>query len=336
MSIPSRMRALVLNEIGPPENLQVTERAVPEPGPGEVLIKVELAGLLYSDAEARRGTYYSRTVVPWHPGREAAGTIAAVGSGVEQFRVGQRVAALVLTGACQAEYVLASTSLTRAPTVRAPAEILSLPDSVSAGSALVYLVNFRLAHLALRAWSKAKAGSSVLIHGASGGMGSVLTQLAHALGCRVLVTCRSDQEAQFCRGNGADHVVRLDEGPYPEAVRSIVPGGVEIIFNGVGGPTVNLDPKAIAPFGEIHLYGYVAGKPDLRLFEISHCVAIKTFSADDFLPLPSFRAATEAMYEWFRTGPLLDVGQVFPLAEAALAHRRLDEGRVIGKLALKP
>jgi NADPH:quinone reductase len=336
MSVPTTMRALVLSEIGAPDNLRVTERPVPEPAENEVLIKVELAGLLYSDAEARRGTYYKKTLVPWYPGREAAGTIAKVGPGVSDFKAGQRVAALVTTGQCQAEYVLASSSLAAGPSVRAPAEILPLPDSVSFGQALVYLVNFRLAHLALHSWSKARPGSTVLIHGASGGMGSVLTQLADALGCLVLVTCRSDDEARFCLRNGADHALRLDKGPYPEAVKAIVPGGVDVIFNGVGGPTVNLDPHAIAPFGEIHLYGYVAGKPDLKVFDIEHCVALKTFSADDFFRLESFAGATRAMYAWFQSGRLLDVGRILPLEEAPLAHRLLDEGRVVGKLALRP
>jgi len=330
------MRALVLPEIGPPENLRIIERPVPEPLENEVLIKVGLAGLLYSDAEARRGTYYTTTVLPWYPGREAAGTIAKAGPGVTHLKVGQRVAALVTTGQCQAEYVLASTTMARGPGVRAPAEILPLPDTVSFGQALVYLVNFRLAHLVLHAWSIARPGSAVLIHGASGGMGSVLTQLADALGCQVIVTCRNEDEVQFCLRNGADHVVRLDEGPYPAAVKGIVPEGVQVIFNGVGGPTVNLDRHAIAPFGEIHMYGYVAGKLDLRLFDIDRSIAIKTFSADDFFRLSSFQGATQAMHSWFEHGPLLDPGRVLPLEQAHLAHRLLDEGRVIGKLVLQP
>ncbi len=92
------MRGLVLEEIGPPENLKIESRQAPTPGDGEVLIKVELAGLIFADSEARRGTYFSPTIVPWRPGREAAGTIAAVGPNVKGLTLGQRVAALVLTG----------------------------------------------------------------------------------------------------------------------------------------------------------------------------------------------------------------------------------------------
>jgi NADPH2:quinone reductase len=329
------MRSLVLEEIGPPDNLKVEQRPVPTPGDNEVLIKVELAGLIYADAEARRGTYFSKTVLPWRPGREAAGTIAALGKSVRGLEVGQRVAALVISEACQAEYVLASTTMDAQN--RAPAEILPLPDQATYGQALVHLVNFRLAHMALHAWSSAGPDSRVLIHGASGGMGSVLTQLAHAHGCEVIVTCRNPEEVAFCRSNGADHIIDIDEGDYVAAVMAVTGGrGVKVVFNGIGGHTINKDPAIIEPFGELHLYGYVAGKSDLHPFEINRCLSLKTFSASDFFPTPAFATATKALYDRLASKEALDVTYVFPLEEAAKAHRLLDEGRVIGKIALKP
>ncbi len=191
--------------------------------------------------------------------------------------------------------------------------------------------------MALHAWSNAEPGSWVLIHGAAGGMGSVLTQLAHAHGCEVLVTCRNPEEIAFCRSNGADHCIDLTHGDYVEGVLDLTGGkGVRVVFNGVGGHTINKDPAIIEPFGELHLYGYVAGKPDLHPFEIKHCLSVKTFSANDFFPTPAFAAATRAMYDWFATGKALDVARIFPLEEAAAAHHLLDDGGVIGKIALKP
>lgn len=337
MSAPGTMRALVLEKIGPPENLKIVSVPVPEPGDDDILIKVELAGLLYSDAEARRGTYFSETIVPWYPGREAAGTIARVGRNVKHLRVGDRVAALVLTGRCQAEYVLANAAPMVDGAPGAPADIIPIPDHISYGQALVYLVNFRLAYFALHGWSQAKAGSRVLIHGASGGMGSVLTQLAKAHGCEVIATLRSEQEAAYCRANGAAHCINVRERDYVSDVLEITGGrGVDIVFNGVGGPTVNQDPKIVVPFGEIHLYGYVAGKPDLHPFDIKHSIAIKTFSANDFFATAHFANATAAMHDWFSCGPVLDIGKVFALEDAATAHHWLEEGRVLGKIALQP
>jgi NADPH2:quinone reductase len=163
-----------------------------------------------------------------------------------------------------------------------------------------------------------------------------LTQLAHAHGCKVIATCRNADEIAFCRANGADHCVDINED-YVAAVLAQTGGrGVKVVFNGVGGHTINKDPALIEPFGELHLYGYVAGKPDLHPFEIKHCLAIKTFSANDFFPTPAFAAATAAMFDWFASGKALDVNRVFPLEEAAAAHKLLDEGRVIGKIALRP
>jgi NADPH2:quinone reductase len=333
------MRAVRLDEVGPPENLKLVERPVPEVGPDDVLIKVGLAGLIYGDAEARRGTYFSRTVTPWYPGREAAGVIEAVGANVTAWKLGQRVVALILTLGCCAEYVLASTTPRPLPNghTAPPADIVALPDNVTFGQALVYIINFRLAHLLFHGSSKVPTGATVLVHGASGGMGAMVTQLARAHGCPVIATCRRDVEAAFLRDLGADHIVNVTEADYVARVKEITGGrGVPFIFNGVGGETLNSDLDAIAPFGELQAYGYVAGKQPFDLFRVGKTMALKTFGADDFFPTPMFPAATAAMLEWFRSGPLLDPGAVLPLDQVAEAHRRLDSGEVLGKIVLAP
>src|SRR5690554_6181737 len=103
------MRAIRLDELGAPENLKLVERPVPDVGSADILIRTELAGMIYADAEARKGTYYSETKLPWFPGREVAGVVEAVGSEVEHIKPGDRVMALVFTGGCYAEYVVAPT-----------------------------------------------------------------------------------------------------------------------------------------------------------------------------------------------------------------------------------
>lgn len=333
------MRAARLDKTGPPENLRVVDAPIPEIGPDEVLIRVELAGLIYGDAEARRGTYFSETKLPWFPGREAGGYIEAVGANVHQWARGDRIMALVLSGGCCAEYVRASTkpqTLSNGYKIP-PADILHLPEKVSFAQGLVYLVNFRLAHLLFHGSSKVPAGATVLIHGASGGMGAMMTQLAHAHGCTVIGTCRKQEEAAFCRSIGADHMIIVSEAQYVAEVLKLTSGkGVDFIFNGVGGDSLNTDVDAIAPFGEIQAYGYVAGKKPFDVFRAAKCVALKTFSADDFFPTPMFPAATKAMYDWFENGPLLAADPVLPLEDIVEANRRLDSGDVIGKIAIKP
>jgi NADPH2:quinone reductase len=333
------MRAARLDEIGPPENLKVVDTPIPEVGPDDVLIRVELAGLIYGDAEARRGTYFSETKLPWFPGREAGGFIEAVGANVQGWRPGERIMALILSGGCCAEYVRASTKPQTLPNGYKvpPADIIRLPENVSFAQGLVYLVNFRLAHLLFHGSSKVPRGASVLIHGASGGMGAMMTQLAHAHGCTVIGTCRKETEAEFCRAIGADHMINVSESDYVDEVLKLTSGaGVGFIFNGVGGDTLNRDVDALAPFGEIQAYGYVAGKQPFDVFRTAKCIALKTFSADDFFPTPMFPAATRAMHDWFRTGPLLEASPILSLENVAEANRRLDRGEVIGKIALRP
>ena len=316
------------------------ERPIPEVGPDDVLIKVGAAGLIYGDTEARRGTYFSQTVTPWYPGREAAGVIEAVGANVSGWKPGDRVVALILALGCCAEYVIAPTTPRALPNghTAPPADIIALPDKVSFPQALVYVINFRLAHLLFHGSSKVPRGSTVLVHGASGGMGAMVTQLAKAHDCTVIGTCRRAVEVAFLTGLGADHVINVSETPgYVAAVKQITGGaGVPFIFNGVGGDTLNTDVDALAKFGEIQAYGYVAGKTPFEVFRTGKTMALKTFGADDFFPTPMFPAATQAMLDWFETGPLMDPGVVLPLDQVVEANRLLDRGDVLGNIVLTP
>jgi NADPH2:quinone reductase len=331
------MRAVRLDEVGPPENLMIVERPIPEVGPDDVLIKVAAAGLIYGDTEARRGTYFGVTVTPWYPGREAAGVIEAVGANVAGWKSGDRVVALILTLGCCADYVLASTKPRPLPNghTAPPADIIALPDSVSFGQALVYIINFRLAHLVFHGSSRVPSGVTVLVQGASGGMGAMVTQLARAHGCPVIATCRRPVEETFLKALGAEHVVNVTHTDYVATVMEITAGrGVPFVFNGVGGETINSDVNVLAPFGEIQAYGYVAGKRPFDLFRVGKTLSLKTFGADNFFPTPMWPAATEAMLEWFRSGPMIEPGVVLPLEQVVEANRLLDAGDVLGKIVL--
>lgn len=333
----AKMRAIRLDSVGPPENLMLVEIDRPELTPDGVLIRNAYAGMIYADAEARRGTYYRETRCPWFPGREAAGVVEAVGRDVRGIERGERVAALVLAGGCYAEYVLARTAPQTGAGGRAvpPSDLVKLPPEVSFTQALVYLVNFRLAHLLVHAWAGLRRDAKIVVHGASGGMGSMILQLARELGCESVALVRNDVEAEFCRRTGANHVVVTTRTDYVEEVRRLTGGaGATHSFNGVGGDTINRDPRMLAPFGELHCYGYVAGKKPFDLFATDRTLAIKTFNADNFLGSTDFVAATEAMHRWFRSGPLLDAGECFPLARAADAHRAIEAGKVLGKIVL--
>lgn len=333
------MRIVRLDETGPPENLKIVQEQIPVPGPDDVLIKVELAGLIYGDMEARRGTYFKPTLLPFYPGREVAGHVIAIGRNVCGYAVGDRVMALVLAGRCWAEYVLAPTKSTRdlSGELAPPSDIITLLDSTPFEDALPYLINFRLAHMLFHGSSRVKEGSTILVHGGSGGMGSMVIQLARAHGCPTIATCLTDVEAEYCRVLGANDVVVVSRQDYIAEVMRITSGkGVPYSFNGVGGDTLNRDFEALAPFGELHAYGYVAGKLPFDAFRLGKTITLKTFSADNYLPTEMFKMATEAMMNWLKNMPLRGVDSIFPLAEVVEANRLLDDGKIRGKVALKP
>lgn len=323
------MRAVRLDKTGPPENLTLVEVDEPVPPADGVLIRTAYAGMLYADAEARRGTYYKETRLPWWPGREVAGEVEAVGSAVSGIRAGDRVAALVFGGGCYAEKVVARTG--------PHSDIVKLPDNTGFGESLTYLINFRLAHLLVHAWAKVPRGSRIAVHGASGGIGSMVMDLTADLDCDIIAFVRSEAEAVYSRNLGAAHCVNTLETDYVAAVHHITGGeGVGFSFNGVGGPTIARDAEILAPFGELHLYGYVAGKQAFDPFSTDRSIALKTFNADDFLATPHFQAASDAMLARFERGGLLTPGRIFALADAAEAHRAMEAGEICGKILLRP
>ena len=336
--MPKTMRAVRLDEVGPAENLRVVEKAVPEPGPDEVLIKVELAGP--SSVTSRRAG--ARTSPkPARPGsRPGSGRLHRRG-GDQRARIHRRRArggagalARLLRG------VRARLHQAADPAGRlrgAAGRIIRLPDNVSFAQALVYLVNFRLAHLLFHGSSQVPRGTTIVVQGAAGGMGSMITQLAHAHGCPVIATCRRAEEESYLLALGATHVVNVTHTDYVTRVRELTAGeGVRFVFNGVGGDTLR---------GGCRRHRAVRGDPGLRLrrgqealdlFRVKHSIALKTFSADDFFATPMFPAATAAMHEWFRSGPLLEASVILPLAQVAEANRLLERGEVLGKIALRP
>lgn len=338
-TLPATMRAVRLDEVGPPENLHVVEQPLPAVGPHDVLIRTALAGMIYADAEARKGTYFNNTPLPWFPGREVAGTVVACGAQVVEYAPGDRVMALVLAGGCYADYVLASPREHVSDNgVRAPgADVVKLPPNVGFEQGLVYLVNFRLAHLVVHALAKVSRGARIAIHGAAGGMGTMVTQIAAALGCEIIALCRGEEETAFCLANGAATAIDTMRADYVDFVLAATDGeGVDFSFNGVGGATINRDPLIVKPFGEVILYGYVAGKTPLEPFDVDKTWTLKLFSATDYLSTPHFAAATAAMLDWLATRPLLALGEVFPMSRVADAHRALEAGKLLCKLGLRP
>ncbi|ASU59837.1 MULTISPECIES: quinone oxidoreductase [Nocardiopsis] len=320
------MRAIVIEENGGPEVLRLAERDDPAPGPGEVLIDVEARGVNFIDIYQRSGLY--DVPLPYVPGMEGAGVVAAVGEGVTDLSVGQRVGWAMAPGA-YAERAVVKASL-----------VVPVPDAVSAEQAAALLLQGMTAHYLVRSVYPVAAGDTVLVHAAAGGTGLLVTQLAKERGARVIGTVSTEEKERIARGAGADEVVRYTETPVAEAVRDLTGGeGVAAVYDGVGRDTFDASLASLRPRGVLALFGQSSG-------EVAPVDPQRLNSAGSvYLTRPSlayFVADREELLG--RAGDLfalvgegrLDVriGGRYPLSDAGRAQSDLASRRTTGKLLL--
>ena len=318
------MKAVQVHAFGPIENLGLEEIPVPVPGPGQVLIKVKAAGIIFGDVLTRLGTDPKLPEkMPYTPGMEVAGVIEAVGEGVTTVKAGDRVASFVPQGG-YAEYAVASTAL-----------LTPLPDHVSFEQGVVHLVNLPVAHLVYNAFGAVQPGQTILLHAAAGGVGSLVTQIAKRRGGNtVIALVGSDDKAEHCRSNGADHVINYKTTDYVQETLRLTDGvGVDVSLNSVAGPTLETDPDAIRVGGRWSIYGYAAGKGVIDPFKhFLKALTINVSAAYSYMTRPEFMQAQVFMREWIATEPLSAATRSFRLEQVQDAHRWLESGASYGKL----
>lgn len=320
------MRAIVIEENGGPEVLRLAERDDPVPGPGEVLVDVEARGVNFIDIYQRSGLY--DVPLPFVPGMEAAGVVAAVGEGVTELSVGQRVGWAMAPGG-YAERAVVSASLA-----------VPLPDSVSAEQAAALLLQGMTAHYLVHSVYPVAEGDTVLVHAAAGGTGLLITQLAKERGARVIGTVSTEEKEHIARGAGADEIVRYTRTPVAEAVRDLTGGrGVAAVYDGVGRDTFDASLDSLRPRGVLALFGQSSG-------EVAPVDPQRLNSAGSvYLTRPSlayFVAEREELlwrardlFEMVSAGRLdVRIGGRHPLADAGRAHADLASRRTTGKLLL--
>lgn len=326
------MKAAQISEYGPSSNLVVTDVEIPKIGDHDVLVKVEAAGVLWADVLRRRGGYgFGRfhKPFPYTMGIEVAGTVAEVGAAVTGFEVGNRVAGALPQGA-YAEYAAVASRNLRL-----------LPGRVSAHQALVYQVNMPLVHVAIHVFGRVQPGETLLVHAAAGGVGSLITQVAKRRGTNntVIALASSDEKLEFCRKNGADHLINYRKQDYVQAVKKITDNqGVDVVFNGVGGETLRTDPQVIKRLsGRLLIYGSSGGPGVLDPYSfIYQSITVRPFSIRSLDGTEERKAAFRFLDEWQRTEKLLEPGHVFKLSEIAAAHDCVEQQRSIGKVIVVP
>jgi NADPH2:quinone reductase len=310
-----------MTEFGGPEVLKLVELSVPEPGPGEVLIRVSRAGLNFADTHRRTNSYVQRTELPLVPGGEVAGL---------REDTGERVVALVDSGG-YAEYALAGED-----------RVFPVPEAVDDGSALALIIQGTTAWHLYRTAAHVARGESVVIHGAAGGVGSLAVQLGRPFGAgRVIATASSEQKRALALELGAD--AAIDPDPVGLSERLIAANGeapVDVVFEMSGGEVFDASYRALAPFGRIVAYGIATSVPNKVSTGslLRHSRAVVGFYLFHCLERPGmFADALGDLFARIGRGELKAiVGATYPLEQAAQAQVDLRERRTTGKLLLDP
>ncbi|SDH28261.1 putative NAD(P)H quinone oxidoreductase, PIG3 family [Leifsonia sp. 98AMF] len=324
------MRAVVVPEPGDADALTIAERPDPVPAAGEVRIRVTAAGLNGADLSQRRGYYPSPPGAPDWPGLEVSGVVDAVGDGVDAWQVGDRVCAL-LPGGGYAELVTVDAGL-----------VLPVPDSVDLVEAA------GLPEVAATVWSnvfdlgRLAAGEALLVHGGSSGIGTMAIQLGRALGADVIATAGSEEKAAFCREVGAHAAVDYRTQDFVEAARAFTDGrGVDVVLDIVGGAYIARDLDALATGGRILSIAVRDRTPAavdmgllMRKRASIHGTTLRARPlAERVAIIAAVRANVWPLLADGRVRPVID--SVFPLEDAAAAHRRMESSTHRGKILLR-
>jgi NADPH2:quinone reductase len=320
------MHAIVARQSGGPEVLEYAEIEQPTPGPGQLLVKVAATGVNFIETYQRGGMY--KVTYPFTPGSEAAGTVEAVGEGVEGIAVGSRVATAE-GQECYAEY-----------TVLDAAKALPVPEGVDLHTAAALPLQGMTAHYLINSSFRVEPGHTVLVHAGAGGVGLLLTQLLKSRGARVITTVSTDEKEQLARTAGADEVLRY-EG-FAEAVRELTNGvGVNVVYDGVGKDTFDGSLASLRTRGFLVLFGAASGAVppvDPQRLNAGGSLSLTRPKLADFLANPQERLwRSSEVFSAVADGSLkVRIGASYPLAEAQRAHEDLEGRRTTGKVLLVP
>jgi len=304
------------------------ELPTPQPGPGQALIRIQAASLNFPDLLIVQNKYQTKPPLPFVPGSEYAGVVEAVGEGVSGLRPGQSVACLSGTGGF-ATHALAPAAL-----------CLPLPPGFAPADAAAFIMIYATSHHALLDRGQLKAGETVLVLGAAGGVGMAAIQIAKLASARVIAAASSDDKLAFCKALGADAVINYASEDLRQRLKELTGGqGPDVIYDPVGGPYTELALRSIAWRGRLLVVGFAAGdipaiKINLTLVKGASIVGV--FWGDFSRREPQANAAMmQELTQWYAQGrikPVID--RQLPMSELKAAYARMEARQVKGKLVL--
>ncbi|WP_043803562.1 NADPH:quinone oxidoreductase family protein [Deinococcus gobiensis] len=323
------MRAMVVERLGPPDVMELREVPRPEPGPGEVRLKVEAVGINFADVLAVAGEYLTRTRVPYTPGMEFAGVVDAVGEGVQGVEVGTRVASLGGRGGL-AEYALSPA-----------AALIPVPQGLSGAQAAAFPVSYFTAYHGLKTLGRGEAGEWVLVQAAAGALGTASIQLAKAMGLHVVAMASTEEKLGLARDLGADVTLLQDDPDRVKKVREAAGGkGVPLILEVVGGARFQESLEMAANLGRIIVIGNASREPaNLRPVELmKRNVTVTGLWLSSLMPDAELtRQAAQALTPLVASGQVTpQIGPTYGLAESARAFQDILDRKTTGKVIIEP
>ena len=321
------MKSWRVLEFCEPEEMQLQEIEIPNPKAGEIRIKNHAAALNFFDILMIQGKYQVKPPRPFTPGSEVSGIVDAVGEGVTNFAVGDRVQASAQGGSF-AEYSLAQAAKT-----------FKIPAAMSFAEAAAMLVIYQTSYFTFTKRTTIKPGEWLLVHAAAGGVGMSAMQLGIAMGARVIATAGSQEKLDWCLAQGAEHALNYRDASWVDEVKKITGKGADVIYDPVGGEIFDLSTKCIAPEGRLMVIGFAGGTiPTVA----ANRILLKNISVigaywGGYCELHSeFMAQAQAdlfaLYEAGKIKPI--VSQTFKLEEAITALKALGTRQTIGKVVL--
>lgn len=321
------MRAVEISRPGGPEVLRLVERPIPQPGYGQILIRVDYAGVNRPDALQRAGNYAPPPTASDLPGLEVSGHVVAVGPGAQRWKAGDAVVALT-PGGGYADYVVTHWG-----------QALPVPEGLESAAAAALCETFFTVWTNVFGRGKLKAGERFLVHGGSSGIGTTAIQLAHAFGARVFATAGSEEKCDACRALGAERAINYREEDFVAVLKG--EGGADLILDMVGGDYIPRNLRALAEDGRLVQIAFLSGPTA----EVNFGLPMRrrlSVTGSTLRPLSDLEKARIAEGLEASVWPLLSAGRVapvmdsvFPLEQASRAHERMESSAHIGKIVLK-
>lgn len=318
------MKAIVVREFGVAEVMRLEEIPTPEPNEKQVLVRIKAAGVNPVDTYIRSGVYAQKPNLPYTPGKDGAGIVEKTGANVEKFKVGDRVLTADAGSGTYAEFAVFDEK-----------QLIKLPENVSFEQGAGVFVPFATAYRALFQKAQGKKGETVLVHGASGGVGVAAIQWAKNAGLKVIGTASSEEGKRLVKEQGADFVVDHSAENYLTEILNLTDGkGVEIILEMLANVNLQKDFEVLAQFGRISIIGNRGSlefNPRAIMGKDASVFGLALFNA----PEAEMNEIHAAIYDGLSAGYLKPiVGKTFPLENAVEAHRAVIEEKAFGKIVL--